>query len=185
MATTVLQGSAYRTIKCKYDDMFTRESAMYLILKLKRKMWPDGVWREPPPDYTDDEISLYRRLLMETLPKIVPGAVTSIVGQNASDESCLKLWEFLQSPTLLRNYMFCLLDKMFWHIFRVTPQAAVYRARTTQRKRAVRRRVRVRSNDNEDIATKVVEEAARTARARALRRRSVRLVGGILNKIEV
>ena len=73
MVTTVLEGSAYRTIKRKYDDMFTRESAMYLILKIKRKMWPDGKWREPPPDYTEEEISLHRRLLMETLPKIVPG----------------------------------------------------------------------------------------------------------------
>ena len=30
------------------------------------------VWKAPP-DYTEEEISLHRRLLMETLPKVVPG----------------------------------------------------------------------------------------------------------------
>lgn len=73
--------------------------------------------------------------------------------------------------------MFCLLDQILWHILRVPPQAALYRERSTRRKKAIQRRVRVQSID-ESSNGKVFEEAARTARARALRRRSVRLVGG-------
>ena len=117
------------------------------------------------------------------------GTITSLLGQQSSNEACLKLWEFLQSPTLLRNYMFCLLDRILWHTLRVTPQAALYRERNTQRKKAIQRRVRTQSKDetgsssNNEIAVKIVEEAARFARARALRRRSVRLVGGTFQKL--
>jgi uncharacterized protein YdaU (DUF1376 family) len=85
--------------------------------------------------------------------------------------------------------MFCLLDRILWHTLRVTPQAALYRERNTQRKKAIQRRVRTQSKDesgsssNNEIAVKIVEEAARFARARALRRRSVRLVGGTFQKL--
>eukprot|EP00940_MAST-03C_sp_MAST-3C-sp2_P002931 g2931.t1 len=186
MLTTLLEGSTYRSVKLQYESIFSRESALYLVHRARNKLWPNGVWREPPPDYTDEEKAENRRLLMRTLPRAIPGTISSLLGQVTCDDACMKLWEFLQSPTLLKNFAYALLDLLLLHLLDIPSQAKSFRDAQRTKQIYIQTRLLRESNissaQNRQAPTEdrreLIEQAARRGRARALRRRSVIARGG-------
>ncbi|RVE64441.1 hypothetical protein OJAV_G00125820 [Oryzias javanicus] len=89
---------------------------------IQEAVWPGGVLPDAPePERSEQQKELTKQRALESLMRLVPDAVSELLGSEPYRLSWQTLLDSFQDPTINRHLVFCLLDLLLDHL---VPEAA-------------------------------------------------------------
>jgi hypothetical protein len=117
------EGTLQKVMQETYLKLSSAEIVATTITWITETIWPKGVFFTPAPLRTLQEQDNTRREVQSAISKSIPGAIVSLVGARNTKHANIKIFEFLQSPTLVRNLFYTIIDMLLLKIF---PDIKVY-----------------------------------------------------------
>jgi hypothetical protein len=109
------------TLSKKMQDIYVYLSSVEIVAStitwLIDILWPKGVFFTPAPLRTLVEQRNTRNEVRDKLSTSIPKAIVSLLGARNSKYANIKIFEFLQSPTLVRNLAYTIIDLLLLKLF--------------------------------------------------------------------
>lgn len=118
MARLMYTGNIGMRLMSMYEEFFCAEEMADWVRMLRTDiLWPNSVFRTPPPPVPHAQLWLNRRAMRVTFQNMVPHALASVLGRDNVTASACKLFDMVQIPILARSLAYTLFDLLLLRLF--------------------------------------------------------------------